>query len=659
MPSGIQTPVGPTEQFPFLHNWSRDMLRVLESDPPSYVEAWKLLPVAARSLQPLNDRNIVDVSKTIRNLERDAEDNGCLMLHLMLSMPRDTLIALILQTIDYDIVNIPVHPINAGGIYIASVGVGNRKKWLSRREICKVIVELETHEGYAQITNSVCASRFDPEKATLEYLDQYVDVQLLEDLRWPSGSSEPAGVSNVPTATSGDMTEVLRQNLVHGMQFVYKFENAFCAGNEFQNTYSSGASFISKASPDEGIRRIRRFVASLRCRLGGRTVDEILQDSEPLDDICQVQAPQYGGCSNNLRTRMNDYQPQNWKRVNGNIGLLMSALHMLRLNPYVRARCILCTWYPSQLPIAERLIITLGQCLVQQAGFNSIEGGGQMGHANASEKANSVNFVCRDNGFLASNLQILQAEIREMEAAAADWAKIENQVDSIHDTVGKLTANAQSLMAAIDRVGGDDILNEFENMLKENQQMLDDLDNVRKTTKAAIILKSLMYRPNMDDDAPSPASARSDANDRTISAASPVRHPPPSHIDIEAEKRELEQMIHDAGQASLEPVTDELVEFAMKLCGMDIPSELASELLESIESADGSSLPSTFVAIPDSAAESEEENYTTRRKKVSNDETYVPAPVSESDESMRAPRQRGRKPVRHVRANVHRVAKAP
>ncbi|CAM1510647.1 Fc.00g009820.m01.CDS01 [Cosmosporella sp. VM-42] len=312
MPTPIDT--SPTAEKPMPGgNQQRQLWSALE-DHDSIYELALELPKLAKDLQQnaVLKRHKFSVVQTVRAIQSDVV-TGWNMVHMLHSMDRTALRAIVLSTVAHDTITgeakwLPMPHASEGkvpGVYVVGLCRSNQQgKFLNIRET----------------------------RASVDGIDKYVKgyrVLKAHHTRTQMGIGVPLSASDVaPTSNIPD-----------------------------------GARFLEQDSELESIRALA-FSFSRRCNTS----------LDPSEDIRQIQSPIYVGCSIDLKTRTSRYA--NASNVNKPLSLTMSILTALNYPVKPIVQIALRIWEQDQLPLAEQLITTLACSLVYQHGFNATEAGG-------------------------------------------------------------------------------------------------------------------------------------------------------------------------------------------------------------------------------------------------------------------------------------------
>ncbi|KAM0274309.1 hypothetical protein ACHAQH_007983 [Verticillium albo-atrum] len=385
----------PTIQLPLLGPVQQRLLKAFRStgrDTPSHIALWAVLPDLAMELRQISKDTGIKTHLTIKAFQKDAV-KGYPLLTLLWAMPADVIECLVTQTLQLELYENPRYSkltTHGPGIYVATVGVeGRNGKFLSRREIAKVIRLMDMYTGFAQIFNRLVERT---ERAGWKMLrhtnsadiERYIDLALLQSLPWPDNSVNTGIGVPVPFK----LTKLLRGKLDMGLDFMWSVDNQYKNKNNTWSVEVKGSRWIPLLDQDKGLDRFRRLRVQLYRRIGGKAdeddadkidIDKLIVSKDDVNDQRQHQAPQYAGCSNKLSKRAKDYTLGNLDHINKHIGILCCLLSHAGYLPEINFNIVLRTWQNDQLGVAEQLVCLLGQCLVWQDGFNSTECGAQDG----------------------------------------------------------------------------------------------------------------------------------------------------------------------------------------------------------------------------------------------------------------------------------------
>lgn len=121
------------------------------------------------------------------------------------------------------------------------------------------------------------------------------------------------------------------------------------------------------------------------------------------------------------------------------VGLTVSLIYYMKLNPVIVHVAALPFMYPADLPRTEILLTTLARSLVWQDGFNVTQGGGKQDDPQQVRGYAEQKNVCHARDFLKNNL-----------AATLQWIQeVRNKISTI-ENLGKMDLNA--LKAEIDKL---------------------------------------------------------------------------------------------------------------------------------------------------------------------------------------------------------------
>ncbi|UNI23045.1 hypothetical protein JDV02_008888 [Purpureocillium takamizusanense] len=178
---------------------------------------------------------------------------------------------------------------------------------------------------------------------------------------------------------------------------------------------------------EENMEHVRALVGSLR-RVVGQMEAVGMDAGERM-----AQSPLYVGCSTNLLARLADYElSQDFRSVNNKLAVTTSMLLELDLPVELVARMAVRTWMPTQLAVAEHLVVTMASSLVYQGGFNATQAGERHGTWSGCDDARQL--VLGRTPYLRDNLACTLGDI-------ADRARFETELNAFLEDLDKSEAD--------------------------------------------------------------------------------------------------------------------------------------------------------------------------------------------------------------------------
>ncbi|TDZ14410.1 hypothetical protein Cob_v012670 [Colletotrichum orbiculare MAFF 240422] len=359
----------PTARMPLMDGVRAALMETLDRGDSFYTLSLLFEKVAAEfSLKAPKLR------RTIEQFELDPE-NQWMMIKLMHMIPRELLRSIIQGTVAYDDQRwtrpgaagqgtLAEYSHDGPGIYVIALSVNNRNgEFLSWDEMQIFLGQLEG------------------------YIDAY-DIMATKQIN----------------ARSQD-----DRFKVYAARFIEK---------QFRKPNDDGPLFF--ISSDSGASSARLLLASFRRRA----------PLQPPDDpkVPQYQSPLYVGCSEELSKDLEDHTlNQSLASINKLLGLTVSIMQAMDLEPIITKKVAIKTWLPDQLPAAEILLISLARSASFQDGFNIQDGGNKKG---PTTRQGLVEVMCashfRDNVKLSmedmdtrkqfiANHQEMQTILKELE----------------------------------------------------------------------------------------------------------------------------------------------------------------------------------------------------------------------------------------------------
>ncbi|KAM0327392.1 hypothetical protein ACHAQA_005678 [Verticillium albo-atrum] len=457
----------PDARLPLMGDVQKRLLKAFRStgsQTPSHFAVWSLLPGFVEGLRALTKKYGVKTHNTTKALSSDAE-TGFRMLTLLWAIPRELIEPIITQTLQFERHEnefFTAARTHAPGIYIASIGVQGRSgKFLSRRELAKIIRHMDEYVGYAQLANKLAKrpndARWKPVRLAKDAdLEQWIDLDFLHSLPWPNDSSAYSGPAN-PTR----LTQLLRQKLNTGIELVQSIDSQHkLAGWDLEH---KGSRWVPAAEQDKGLERFRRFRAQLYRRIGGSAddddddeidLDRLMVSEENKDKVWQLQAPQYAGCSNRLSDRRKDYRFGNLDNLNKHMGILSCILSHAGYTPEINWNVVLRTWSDDQLGVAEQLVCLLGQCFVWEDGYNSVECGAQRSTANPQCLSEATLDLLGGSPYIRDGLKVAVKEMIGRIDRLNEMIGIEKRVEALERGLNDLAGRVRNVDRIIQEIGG-------------------------------------------------------------------------------------------------------------------------------------------------------------------------------------------------------------
>lgn len=322
--------------------------------------------------------NKFSVTQTVAAIQGD-QAKGWKMLHLLYSMDRSVIRAIVRNTVAYDTLTSQAKWLQmpgptegkVPGVYVIGLGRDDGR-FLNIKEMLKLADGIE------------------------DYVSGYHQIKRYHRIRVQGGVVllSPAEQAQIDWVNRVDKGSVVTRPVPDDAQYLKQ---------------------------DAEVPRIEALASGLRARC------QIALD--PTQSVRQVQSPLYVGCSVDLRRRTESYSRDGLVDMNKPLGLTLRVLEALEIPMKLSIQVAIKIWELDQLPLAEQLVATLAGSLVYQYGFNATETGGTgsksiKGHESRTALNRSRDLVMVHSNAMLNNLRNMATEINRRIDFAEDLYKL-------------------------------------------------------------------------------------------------------------------------------------------------------------------------------------------------------------------------------------------